>query len=46
MIRVIKLRRMRTWHVARMGERRHVYRVLVRKAREREHLEDPGVDGE
>jgi hypothetical protein len=28
-------------HVARIGERRGVYRVL----RERDHLEDPGIDG-
>jgi hypothetical protein len=28
-----------------MGERRGVYRVLVGNLREREHLEDPGVDG-
>jgi len=43
-VRVIKLRRMR-WagHVARMGESRGVYRVLVGKP-EKEHLEDPGVD--
>jgi len=39
------LRRMR-WagHVARKGERRGVYRVLVGKLRERDHWEDPGVD--
>ena len=44
--RVIKSRRMR-WagHVARMGDRRGVYRVLVGNLRERNHLEDPGVDG-
>jgi len=44
-VRVIKSRRMR-WvgHVARMGERRGVYRVLVGKP-EREHLGDPGVEG-
>ena len=30
--------------MARMGERRGVYRVLVGKP-ERDHLEDPGVDG-
>jgi hypothetical protein len=43
--RVIKSRRMR-WagHVARMGERRGVYRVLVGKL-EIDHLGDPGVDG-
>ena len=39
-------RRMR-WagHVARMGEERVVYRVLVGKRRERDHLGDLGVDG-
>ena len=44
-VRVIKSRRMR-WagHVARMGEEKGVYRVLV-GMRERDHLEDPGVDG-
>jgi hypothetical protein len=42
---VIKSRRMR-WvgHVARIEERRSVYRVLVGK-HERDHLGDPGVDG-
>jgi hypothetical protein len=45
-VRVIKSRRMR-WagHVARTGEGRGVYRVLVGKPRERNHLGDPGVDG-
>jgi len=44
--RVIKSRRMRwTGHVARMGERRGVYRILVGKLRERDHLGDQGVDG-
>jgi hypothetical protein len=28
-----------------MGERRSVYRVLVGKPEERDHLGDPGVDG-
>jgi len=32
-------------HVARMGERRSVYRVMVGKPGRREHLGDPGVDG-
>jgi hypothetical protein len=31
--------------VARIGERRGVYRVLVGKTEVRNHLEDPGVDG-
>jgi hypothetical protein len=32
-------------HVACIGERRSVYMNLVGKLREREHLEDPDVDG-
>jgi len=42
----IKLRRMR-WagHVARMWERRGVYRVLVGKPEGKRPLEDPGADG-
>jgi len=45
-VRVIKSRRMR-WaaHVARVGERRSVYRVLVGKPERKIHLEDRGVDG-
>jgi len=45
-IRVIKSRRMR-WagHVARMGERRGVHRVLVGKTEGKNHLEDQGIDG-
>jgi hypothetical protein len=45
-IRQIKSRRMR-WvgHVARMGERRNVYRVLVGKPEGKNHLENQGVDG-
>jgi len=31
-------------HVARMGERRGVYRVLMGKP-EGDHLGDPGIDG-
>jgi len=44
--RVIKSRRM-VWvgHVARMGERRDVYRVLVGRPEERDRLEDPVLDG-
>jgi hypothetical protein len=45
-IRQIKLRRMR-WagHVARMGEGRNVYRVLVGKPEGKYNSEDQGVDG-
>ena len=45
-VQVIKSRRMR-WagHVAHMGERRDIYRVLVGKLKERDHLGDPGIDG-
>jgi hypothetical protein len=32
-------------HVARMGEGRKVYTVLVGKPEEKDHLEDQGVDG-
>ena len=32
-------------HVARMRERRGVYRVLVGKLKERDRLGDPEVDG-
>ena len=45
-MRVIKSRRMR-WagHVARMGEERGVYRVLVGKPEGKRHCGDLGVDG-
>jgi len=45
-VRAMKSRRMR-WagHVARMGERRAVYRDLVGKPEGKNHLEDPGIDG-
>ena len=32
-------------HVARMGDRRGVYRDLVEKPKGKNHLGDPGVDG-
>jgi len=32
-------------HVARMGERRDVYKILVGKPEGKKHLGDPGVDG-
>ena len=35
----------RVGYVARMGERRRTYRVLVEKPEGKNHLEDPGVDG-
>jgi hypothetical protein len=45
-IRQNKSRRMR-WagHVARMGEERKVYKVLMGKPKERDHSEDQSVDG-
>jgi hypothetical protein len=45
-IRQMKSRRMR-WagHVARMGEGRNVYGVLVGKPEGKDHLKDQGVDG-
>jgi hypothetical protein len=45
-IRQIKSKRM-WWagHVARMGEERNVYKVLMGKPEERDHLEVQGVDG-
>jgi hypothetical protein len=45
-IRQFRSRRMR-WagHVARMGEERRVYRVLVGKPEGKNHLKDQGVDG-
>ena len=44
--RVIKSRRKRmAGHVARMGERRCVCRVLVGKPEGKNHFGDPGVDG-
>jgi hypothetical protein len=45
-IRQIKSRRV-TWagYVARIGEERKVYKVLVRKPEGRDNLEDQGVDG-
>jgi len=45
-VKVIKSRRMRlAGDIACMGERIGVYRVLVGKPEERDHLEDPGVNG-
>ena len=45
-VRVVKSRRMR-WvgHVARIGQGRGVYRVLVGKPEGKNHWGDPGVDG-
>jgi len=45
-IQIIKSRRMRwSGHVARMKERRDSYRFWWRNLRERDYLEDPGIDG-
>jgi len=45
-LRVIRSIRMRrAGHVARMGERRVIYRVWWGNLRERDHLEDLSVDG-
>jgi hypothetical protein len=45
-IKQVRSRIMRwAWHVARMGEGRNVYRVSVGKPKEKDHLEDQGVDG-
>ena len=33
-------------HAARMGESRGVYRVVVGKPEGKNHLEDPGIDGD
>ena len=45
-VRMIKSRRMR-WagHVARMGEQRGLYRILLGKSEGRNHWGDLGVDG-
>ena len=45
-VQVIKSRRIR-WagHVARMGERRGIYRVVVGKPEGKNHLGDPVIDG-
>jgi ribosomal protein L10 len=44
-VRVIKLRMRWAEHVARMGERKSVYRILVEKLEGKNHLGDPRVDG-
>ena len=45
-IRMIKSRRMRwTRHVAQMGDMSGAYRVLEGDLRDRNHLEDLGIDG-
>jgi hypothetical protein len=35
----------RVGHVASIGDRKGAYRVLVGNVKERDHLEDPGLDG-
>jgi hypothetical protein len=45
-IRMIKPRRMKlTGNVARMGEKRNAYRILVENQKERDHWEDQDVCG-
>ena len=45
-VQMIKSRRMRfLGQVASLGEKRRLYKVLVGNLRERDHLEDPGIDG-
>jgi hypothetical protein len=45
-VRVIKPRIMiQAWHVARMEERRGAYSVLAGNLREKDHLEDSGLEG-
>ena len=45
-LRLIKWRRIRrAGHIARMGNRRGTYRVLVGKSEGKSHLKDPDVDG-
>jgi hypothetical protein len=44
-VREIKSRMRWTGRVARTGENRGVYRVLVGKHEGKNHLEDPGADG-
>jgi len=45
-IRVIKSRRMLwVWHVARMGEMRSAYSILIGELNGRDHLDDLGKDG-
>jgi hypothetical protein len=45
-IRVIKSRRMR-WaeHIARMGEKKNAYNILIGKPKGRVYLDELGVDG-
>jgi hypothetical protein len=46
-IRVIKSRRMRwSWHVARMGEIRNAYKILVKKPEGKRPIEYLGLDVE
>jgi hypothetical protein len=45
-IRIIKSRRMRwAWHVARMGEKRNAYRILVGKSEGKRPLGRPRLGG-
>jgi len=44
-IQVFKSRRMKWGHLARIGERRGVCKVLVGNLKEPDHLDGPGADG-
>jgi hypothetical protein len=45
-VKQIKSRKMKwSGHVARMGEGRNMYRILVGKRKGEDHLEDQGIDG-
>ena len=44
-VQVIKSRNRCAGHVARMGEKKSVYRILVGKPEGKNHLGDPDVDG-
>jgi hypothetical protein len=45
-VRMIKSRRMiRAGHVARMGEMRNAYKILIGKPEGKNHSEELGVDG-
>jgi hypothetical protein len=42
---MIKSKRMRSGHIAHIGETRNMYKILVGKPEWKRHSEDLGVDG-